>query len=327
VAASRPIALLFAVLATGGLAGCSAPGNGWAERATQLDVLLGREGAGDGIRIAILDTGIDLGHPSLRHLANGDQRDGELRAYRDFVGGGTTPTDESGHGTFIAGLLVGRPAHGLRSLTGGSDVQGLVPDAELMVGRICPHGDCSLYVLRQGLEWALAGGADIISLSLGFETEELQRNPSAVEILRPLLEKAERRGVLVVAAAGNEASGLALFPAREPSVLAVGDVGSDLRPRHAGLCRSGKPDVLAPGEAIVGPALPDGLLSMKGSSAAVPFVVAAAAVLMAETPGWRDEDRLELVRTAIESTALHVDSACPGILQAEAARRAIAFAP
>jgi subtilisin family serine protease len=327
MAFGRGTVLFVAVLAAGGLSGCSTPGNGWAEQATQLDVLRAHGATGAGIRIAILDTGIDLGHPSLRHLANGDPFDGELDAYRDFVGGTDEPTDESGHGTFIAGLLVGRPAQGLRSLTGGSDVQGLVPDAELMVGRICPHGDCSLWVLRQALEWALAGDADIVSLSLGFESAELERYAAAVDALRPVLDKAERRGVLVVAAAGNEASGLALFPAREPNVLAVGDVGTDLRPRHGGLCRSGKPDVLAPGEAIIGPALPAGLLSMKGSSAAVPFVVAAAAALMDEVGSWREDERLGLVRSAIERTALPVDGACPGILQAEAASRAIGYAP
>lgn len=307
----------LAVLAAGAvtvsavLAGlASGDPNEWATKATQLDGLQADGLTGDGVRIAILDTGIDVSHPGLRHLHNGRMFDGELREYRDFVGG-PGPADQSGHGTFIAGLLAGAPEKGF--LATGPDVAGLTPRADLYIGRICAEGDCSLYTLRDGLAWALRLDVDVISLSVGFTAEQLKGRESLVDSLLSLLAQAERDGVLVVAAAGQ--GGHLLFPASEPAVLSVGAVGESLAPMRNDLCLA-RPDILAPGDDIRGPGLEGSIVRMKGSSVAVPFVVAAAALILEGNPALKAEG----LRDALMSSARPIPGGCAGLLQADAAQ-------
>ncbi len=302
------LVLALGLLATV-LGGClDAPANGWAAQATQLADLRGA-GERNPVRVAILDTGIDLGHPSLAHLGDGRFRDGELVAYSDLLGGSRGPHDKGGHGTFVAGVLAAQPPQGLAAVTGaGEGVQGLDPEVELMVGRVCLETSCGLTAVWRGLEWALANGADIVSLSLGYTAEDLAEMPLIVERMQRTLAEAEAKGVLVVAAAGNT-NGPLLWPAREPTVLAVGAVDRDLQPRFSSArgYGSAKPDLVAPGEGIVGPARDGGRVAFDGTSAAVPFVVAAAARMMAEVGAPQDASQLALLRQSLLETASPLD--------------------
>ncbi|MHB1261573.1 MAG: S8 family peptidase [Thermoplasmatota archaeon] len=282
--------------------------NAWAVEATQIAALSDRGLRGEGVRIAILDTGIDVTHPGLRHLHNGRIHDGELREYRSFIGG-PDPADQSGHGTFIAGLLAGASDENLLLASG---IEGLTPGAGLYIGRICASGDCSLYTLRDGLSWALGLDVDIISLSVGFTPEELQGREGLMESLRGLLAQAEARGVLIVAAAGNGTH--PLFPAGEPNVLAVGALGTGFEPMEKAPCLA-HADLLAPGQDIRGPGLDGSMVRMRGSSVAVPFAVAAAALVMEAAPELEAAD----MRHALISSARPVAGGCAGLLQADSA--------
>ncbi|HJQ93919.1 MAG TPA: S8 family serine peptidase, partial [Candidatus Thermoplasmatota archaeon] len=235
--------LLAAAVLGSGCLESSQPG--WALEATQLDTVQERAD-GARIRVAILDTGVDLAHPALRHLANGDPDDGELVAYHDFLSSSDEPQDPDGHGSFVAGVLAGRPASGMAAFvrpTHGAD--GLAPRVELVVGRLCDGvGHCALFSLGAALQWAMDQGADIVSLSLGFEASKVAANPETASQVRRLLREAAEDGVLVVAAAGNGGPEGVLFPADDPTVLAVAAIGEDLRPRSSTAWgAAGKPDL------------------------------------------------------------------------------------
>lgn len=300
----RRVLLLAGLLLGSSAAGCLDPAtNGWALAATQLDAV--HPTHGPAIRVAILDSGIDLDHPSLAHLKDGDRGDGEVVQYTDFLASAQHPRDRGGHGTFVAGVLAAAPPAGFSAMTSsGSSVRGLAPGLELVVGRVCDGGHCDLATVVYGLEWALAQGVDIVSLSLGYGSEDVAQHAALAERMRRLLQEAEQKGVLVVAAAGNTEGGV-LFPATVPTVLAVGAMGRDgqVRATSARGYGSLKPDLVAPGEGIVGPAEGGGLATVDGTSVAVPFVVASAVRLMQGVANPGDADGVALLRQALRDSA------------------------
>lgn len=299
------LALALVLLAGGPLSGCFEPaGNGWATAATQIDLLRADGNTGAGIRVAILDTGIDLDHPSLRHLADGARSNGELVGYADFLGQSGKPRDRGGHGTFVAGVLAARAPDGLTAVTASdSAVLGLAPGVDLLIGRACETSHCAPLAMLHAIRWAIAEDADIISLSIGYTAGDLQERGLVVDRIRQALVEAEGKGILVVAAAGN--SGAVRFPAREPTVLAVGATDRDGGPwlTSARGDAKGKPDLAAPGEHIVGPGRNGGRVTRDGTSAAVPFVVAAAALLMSSVGDPDSADEVALLRQALLDSA------------------------
>lgn len=309
VRTATAFALTLALAAAAG-AGClQPPANGWGVHATQIDELQQRGATGRAIRVAIIDTGIDLGHPSLAHLRDGRAGDGEMLRYSDLLGSSLGPHDRGGHGTFVAGVLAARPPAGLAAVTGaGAAVRGLVPGVELLVARACDGSSCPLTAVWKGVDWAIENHADIISLSLGYTPAALEGQEAVQERMLRSLRAAEANGILVVAAAGNT-DGPVLWPARESAVLAVGAVGHDLQPRPSSArgYGSAKPDLVAPGEGIVGPDSDGGRVAFDGTSAAVPFVVAAAALMMADAGAPTDSGSLALLRQALLETAAPLD--------------------
>lgn len=328
--------VLVGLLAVPLLAGCSAPlGNAWALQATQLDDLQALGLTGLGVRVALLDSGIDVGHPVLRHLTDGDAMNGEL-AYVDFLDSASKPHDRGGHGTFLAGVLVAQPATGLPGLLAGrdGDLDGLLPGANLLVGRVCDREACSLMALWRALEWAIAQRADVISLSLGFPASQTSDHVLARDGIERALATAESQGILVVAAAGNTGwRQPVLFPANVRTVLAVAALDQDGHLRASSSHGDqAKPDLAAPGQGIIGPDLGRGRARMDGTSAAVPFVVAAGALLIEAGANPADAPSVALLRQALHDTAAplpgqrvpHDPQAGAGVLQAAAALHAYA---
>lgn len=281
-----PAALLLAT--TFVLAGCSGlPGFGperteWAFDKTGLDALRGRGLDGSGVTVAILDTGLDDGHPAF---------DGaRIIAWTDLAGGRAEPYDEEGHGTHVAGLVVGQ-----------GPARGGAPGADLIVVKVFgPDGTSSDGQVAEGIRFAVEHGADVIGLSLGGGT---------FPVLGTATEDAARsaiaEGVLVVAAAGNEGPDNrdVSSPASVAGVIAVAAVGRSLevaefssrgsssQPLIGGLggtfprqAPDQKPEVSAPGVGIVSAWTGDRYAEASGTSAAVPFVVSALALLLQAHP-------------------------------------------
>ncbi|GGN59838.1 peptidase [Actinoplanes lobatus] len=234
---------------------------------------------GAGVKVAVLDTGIDATHPDLA-----DQIDDKV----SFVPGQDT-ADVNGHGTHVASTIVGTGA-----ASSGVN-KGVAPGADLIVGKVLDNSGSGLdsWVLA-GMQWAAESGADIVSMSLSDPTLSDGTDPMAVAVDT----LSARYGTLFVIAAGNSGPETIGTPSSAASALTVGAV--DKQDRLAGfsstgpLIRSGalKPDITAPGVAINAArsqqmTTGSGLYrSISGTSMATPHVSGAAAILAQRHPGW-----------------------------------------
>jgi serine protease AprX len=354
------LVLLFALPALGG---CLDPDGGrtaWAYSMSQLEAVndLGR--TGKDVRIAILDTGIRVDHPSLDHLRDGDRGNGELIAFRDFLGTAQGPGqafDDEGHGTHVAGIISARGASTVDKL-GGIDLKGGAPDALLIMARVCTDL-CDASTLPAAINWAVSQGADVISLSLGGEfglSDVLQERA-----IDQAIQAAIDSGVVVIASAGNKGPDNADVesPASIPEVIAVGSVDEDGRVSAfssrgdatqacndflpgplAGRCDPHKkPELVAPGNEILSTWSADAAGTecdgeeycvASGTSQATPFVTAAVALLLEGRPDLPNRAAVLHLKQVLVDTARpvagqvepHDEAAGYGLLQAESALRA-----
>ncbi|MBV9853232.1 MAG: S8 family serine peptidase [Streptosporangiaceae bacterium] len=275
-----------------------------AARRAQLDHNLVQIGAatawragdtGRGIKIAVLDTGIDATHPDLR---------GQILLARNFSGSPGV-ADRFGHGTFVAGQIAGTGA------AAAGERRGVAFGAKLVIGKVLnDDGTGAESSIIAGMDWA-ATRARVISMSLGGLPSD-GTDPLSQAVNR--LTAADH--VLFVIAAGNDGSAdeTVTSPGAATDALTVGAVdGSD---RLAWFSSRGprvgdyaiKPEITAPGVSIVGDraagtamgSLVDALYtSASGTSMATPQVAGAAAILAALHPRWSPA----MLKAALVSTA------------------------
>lgn len=170
---------------------------------------------GEGVVIAVVDTGIDYNHPD---LGGGIGPGHKVIAGYDFVGGDDDPMDEQGHGTHVAGIIAG---------SGG--ITGMAPGASLLAYRVVENsGRVRTSNVARALDRAVLDGADVINLSLGTRF--------TVEALNDIVRNAMDVGVIVVAAVGNSgpAPGSIGAPASDIDTIAVGAEYND-RPVRLGI--------------------------------------------------------------------------------------------
>jgi subtilisin len=212
------------------------------------------------IRIGVLDTGCDMDHPNLRRNVKGGI---------NLLGGGD-PTDDNGHGTHVAGILA--------AADDGEGVIGGAPEAELYIVKLFDQSGCGQIVdIVRALQWCIDQKLNVVNMSFGTDLEESTALRMAVQV-------AHGRGMVLVAAAGNDGyTGPVDFPGRYPEVLAV--TASNRQDRCGTFSSRGRGvDLIAPGARILSTA-PDGRYRvMSGTSMAAPHVSAAAALLLAAEP-------------------------------------------
>ncbi len=221
---------------------------------------LHRSSTGRGVRIAIIDTGVDIDHPDLK---------GQIKSSENM---GPEPLDHNVadiHGTAVAGILSARADNGI-------GIVGIAPEAEILAYRACwpdkPNSlasHCNSYTLALALNQAISHDSRIVNLSLSGPDDPL---------LRQLVEKALEKGIIVVAAvpAKSQVGG---FPANVPGVLAVGFEGGD---NQVGF--------IAPGQDILTTVPHQAYDFMTGSSFATPHVAGVAALLLQLHPDWQTID-------------------------------------
>jgi len=173
---------------------------------TGLDRVGGFEGSG--VKVCIVDTGIDMSHPDLE--------DAKIIGWNDLISGSDSPYDDEGHGTAMAGIIASK---------GG--LNGVSPEADLLIAKaISDDGSGTDSTIADAVDWCVDGSADIISLSLGgsqgigsgfFTTDQLEES----------VQNAIDLGVYVVAAAGNDGEdddGDVESPGSVEDVICVGAV-------------------------------------------------------------------------------------------------------
>ncbi len=243
--------------------------------------------------MAILDTGIDPGQPDLR---------GKLVAGYDYVNNDQDPSDDNGHGTAVAGIVAANSDNGI-------GVAGYCWACRLMPVKVLgADGTGFASGLAQGIIWASDHGALVINASLGSPVGDLTLAAAA--------QYAWLRGVLVVAAAGNESAPVLDYPAALPNVLSVS--ASDQNDRLYGFSNSGA-SVAAPGENST-TGLGTSYVSFLGTSSAAPVVSGIAALAFSVVPGATPDQ----VERAIESSAVPIPGVASGRVDAYATLHTLA---
>jgi subtilisin family serine protease len=171
-----------------------------------------------GLRVAVIDSGIDGGHPELGR---------RVAAARSFVGG-SARGDQHGHGTFVAGLIAA-------SISNGEGIAGMAFPAQLLVAKVVRRdGVVPLEAEARAIRWAVDRGAQVINLSLGGVRDPVDPTRDSFSPLEAsAVAYAIRRGVIVVAAVGNgdhapeQPWRYASYPAALPHVLGVSAIARD----------------------------------------------------------------------------------------------------
>jgi subtilisin family serine protease len=241
---------------------------------------------GKGVKVAVLDTGVDLGHADVKD---------RVVASKSFVGTSTVQ-DGNGHGTHVASTIAGSGA------ASAGKYKGVAPAADLLIGKVLNDaGSGAESGVIAGMEWAVAQGADVISMSLGSDNATAD-SPDTLAVDR----LSASSDSLFVIAAGNSGPGASTVgsPGAADSALTVGAV--DKSDRLADFSSRGprgydgviKPDITAPGVGIVaaraagtamGTPVDGDYTAANGTSMATPHVAGAAAILAQRHPDWPGE--------------------------------------
>jgi subtilisin family serine protease len=211
---------------------------------------------GEGVKIAVLDTGCDLSHPDL--VAN-------LLPGVNFVQPGRPPEDDNQHGTHVIGIIC--------ALNNEIGVVGVAPKAKVMPIKILDkNGSGNFDNVARGIKWAVENGADIISMSLG--------SPMPLPKVQMAVQWANSQGVPVFCAAGNcgQTKEL-LYPANYPDTISIGSIDENFN--RSGFSNTGQNlDFLAPGGKIFSTVPKNWYALLSGTSMACPFAVGVAALLL-----------------------------------------------
>ena len=266
---------------------------------------------GKGVKVAILDTGVDDTHPELV---------GRVVAKKDFTNSPSGDKDVQGHGTHCAGIVA--------MAQNGQGYVGVAPEAEIISGKVLgDNGQGDFEWLRLGILWAIEQKADVISMSLG--SGPTSEPPTVFfPALRTAIKQAVDAGIIVVAAAGNEGpnDNTTGYPGKYPEVVTV--AASDINRNIASFSSRGtEVDVAAPGDNIFS-SIPNGQYAeWDGTSMATPMVAGVAALYVASkkaqpAPG-NKPDPAEF-RKLIETTSFTQNAKPPsahsgwGLIQAPA---------
>ncbi|SMO61771.1 S8 family peptidase [Melghirimyces algeriensis] len=239
--------------------------------------------AGKGIRVGVIDTGIDLNHPDLVR---------NIRGGVNLVHSGRSPQDDNGHGTHVAGIIAAQ--------NNRLGVVGVAPSVNLYAIKVLnSQGSGTVQGLIRGIDWGIDHGMHILNISLS-------TNATASKALIHAINAAVRKGILVVAAAGNsgnrQGTGDSVeSPARIPSAVAVASINRNNR--RASFSSVGSAlDLSAPGVKILSTYKDDKYAVLSGTSMAAPHVSGAAAVL------WRWGKTAPSVRNLLYQRAMPIGS-------------------
>jgi lambda repressor-like predicted transcriptional regulator len=237
------------------------------------------EYTGEGVKVGIMDSGIDYNHPDLDDNYGGGY---------DFVNDDNDPMDDEGHGTHCAGIVAAED--------NSIGTIGVAPDAELYAIKIMDvNGDAYTSDIISGLEWAIDNDIDIVSLSFGADYGSSS--------LQTALNTAYNNGLVIVAAAGNDGSFFGTddtidYPARYTSAIAVG--ATDSNNIRASWSSTGSTlELMAPGVSIYSTTMSNSYGTKSGTSQATPHVAGVAALMLSKDPSLTNVE----IRGILQDTA------------------------
>jgi subtilisin family serine protease len=168
------------------------------------------------VRVAVVDSGLDLGHPEFA---------GRVALARSFVGGDAN--DRQGHGTFVAGIIAANADN-------NEGIAGIALSAQLLIAKVVrPDGTISPQTEAKAIRWAADHGARVINLSLGGLRSRIQSEDTYSSVEQDAIEYAYAKGAVLVAAVGNGDQApktpwdLASYPAALPHVIGVSALAQD----------------------------------------------------------------------------------------------------
>lgn len=245
-----------------------------------------RWATGDGIRVAVVDSAVDRRHPDLR---------GQIAASRDFSGRKAPAADGEIHGTAVAGIIAS-------VVNNHEGIVGVAPDVRILALRACwqvkassAAASCSSFTLAKALEFIIEEHPHLVNLSLAGPPDPL---------LNRLLARAQRAGIVIVAAEGATTEA---FPVSQPGILVAGLPGEAA---PAGAAHR----VTAPGEDILTTTPGAGYDFLSGSSLAAAHVSAVAALLLEHQPSLDAENLAALMRSDEGADAVNACSALARLL-------------
>jgi len=219
---------------------------------------------GSGIKVAVLDTGIDTNHPELQ--------DSYLGGY-DFVNNKPIPEDDHGHGTHVSGIITSNGVNDANS-------KGVAPGAGIIMYKVCDSaGNCYEDDMMAAMEAAVSSGAKVMSISIGggsYTTENCDSDALAAKV-----NWAVSQGITAIIAAGNDGKGVS-SPGCASGAIAVGAVNSGNNVVYFS-GRGPALDIVAPGYNIYS-TLIGSYGSMSGTSMATPHVSGVISLLLETKP-------------------------------------------
>jgi len=250
-----------------------ASGDPLRDRQWGLDAVATVDRPGDGVTVAVIDSGVDADQPDLA---------GRVEPGIDLVDGDDVADDGYGHGTHVAGIIAAESDNGI-------GMAGIAPGARILPVRVLDdEGNGDYRRTAEGIRWAVDHGAQVLNLSVTLAHDD--------ERVREAVAYAREHNVVMVAAAGNRrcpehGTNDTVYPAAYPGVLGVGAAGES--GQVAGFSSCGPwVDLVAPGVGIISITSAqaradecrgnDGWCLLTGTSEAVPFVAAAAALRISQ---------------------------------------------
>lgn len=211
---------------------------------------------GEGVTVAVIDTGCDLNHEDLKN---------NIIQGINFVNKNTDPFDDNGHGTHVSSTIAAQ--------NNGLGMVGVAPKTKIMpVKALNGDGSGDMRNIAEAIVWAADRSVDFITMSLG--------SAGGSDLLQKAVKYAASKKVIIFCAAGNSGENSSImYPAKYPETISIGAIDKNFN-RTDFTCSGDELDFLAPGHEIVGAVPGNKYAIMSGTSMSNPFAVGCASLLL-----------------------------------------------